>query len=212
MKLRMYLRGLGLGLMVAALVTSLSVKTDNKTMTDAQIKERAAELGMVEQQTTLKDPKETNKPDEAIKVELEPVEEKASEIVESEEAEEKVESEQEAEQETEEAEKADAQETEQEVAKSEQSEEEATKKAEEEAAKKAEEEAKKKTYTLTIAKGYSSDRVANILKDAGVIDSAAAFDKYLCDHRYDNKISTGTYNIPAGADYETIARLITGNR
>ena len=106
-------------------------------------------------------------------------------------------------------------------------EEEAKKKAEEEAKKKAEEEAKKraeaekaakstgtanKAYTLRIEHGYSSDRVANILQSAGVIDSASGFDKYLCSNGYDHRISVGTYSIQKGADYSTIAKMITNTK
>lgn len=46
MNLKIYLRGLGVGIIVTALVLGLSGR--NHTMTDAQIKARAAELGMVE--------------------------------------------------------------------------------------------------------------------------------------------------------------------
>ena len=48
MKLRTYLRGLGLGLIVAALVTGVG---SQQTMSDEQIKSRAKELGMMEGHT-----------------------------------------------------------------------------------------------------------------------------------------------------------------
>ena len=47
MKLRYYLRGLGIGMLVTALVLILSGHTDAK-MSDEAVKRRAAELGMVE--------------------------------------------------------------------------------------------------------------------------------------------------------------------
>lgn len=50
MKLRTYLRGLGLGLIVAALVTGVGSR---QTMSDEQIKARAKELGMMESNTYL---------------------------------------------------------------------------------------------------------------------------------------------------------------
>ena len=55
MKLRMYIRGLGLGLIVAALVLSFGIKADNRTMSDAEIRSKARELGMVDESTTLKE-------------------------------------------------------------------------------------------------------------------------------------------------------------
>ncbi|MDO4189818.1 MAG: hypothetical protein Q4D29_12615, partial [Lachnospiraceae bacterium] len=85
----------------------------------------------------------------------------------------------------------------------------AKKKAEEEAKKKESQRGSGKAYTLRVEKGYSSDKVAKILEDAGVVNSAASFDKYLCSNGYDHRISVGTYQIPAGADYGTIAKMIT---
>ena len=68
-----------------------------------------------------------------------------------------------------------------------------------------------KPYNLIVERGYSSDRVAGILDDAGVIDNAVAFDRYLCSNGYDKRISVGSYQIPAGADYSTVAKLITNS-
>lgn len=50
MKKRYYLRGLGIGIFITALIMGFS-KGDGKTMTDDEIKARALELGMVEQKT-----------------------------------------------------------------------------------------------------------------------------------------------------------------
>lgn len=47
MNLKYYLRGLGLGIMVTALILAIAGNRKN-TMSDAQIKERAKELGMIE--------------------------------------------------------------------------------------------------------------------------------------------------------------------
>ena len=48
MKLKYYLRGLGIGIAVTALVMGLALaKTTKESMTDEEIKERAAKLGMV---------------------------------------------------------------------------------------------------------------------------------------------------------------------
>ena len=194
MKLRMYLRGLGLGMIVAALVLTFGVKTENRTMTDAEVRARAKELGMVDEATTLKN---ANVPEGKTEDVAPEEEEKKEEVVKEEEAKETV------------NEKV-AEETQKDEVKQPAEE----KKAEEdikaaEDKKKAEEE--KKPYTLTIQSGYSSDRVANVLADAGVISSASAFDTYLCSNGYDHRISTGTYAIPAGADFQTIAKMITNS-
>ena len=65
------------------------------------------------------------------------------------------------------------------------------------------------TFTIEIAAGSSSDTVCKLLERGGAISSAADFDAYLCSHGYDHKIRTGKHTIPAGSDYETIAKIIT---
>lgn len=234
MKLRMYLRGLGLGMIVTALVLSFGVKSENKTMTDAEVRARAKELGMVEESEKLKDavskeavngeeaaaevtdsanedepaeevtepnevkadgtdkseePVEVKKP-EATKDDVGKPEEVIEEPIKESSPEEKVEDDKEA------AEIDNKKEETKEAVRDE---------------KKSEDDKSKKPYSLKIERGYSSDRVAGILEDAGVIDNAAAFDRYLCSNGYDKRISVGSYQIPAGADYSTVAKLITNS-
>lgn len=230
----MYLRGLGLGMIVTALVLSFGVKSENKTMTDAEVRARAKELGMVEESEKLKD---------AVSKEAVNGEEAAAEVTdranEDEHAEEVTEpnevkadgtdkSEEPAEVKKPEAAKDDAGKpeavTEEPVKESSPEEKveddkdaaeidnkkEETKEAVRDE-KKSEDDKSKKPYSLKIERGYSSDRVAGILEDAGVIDNAAAFDRYLCSNGYDKRISVGSYQIPAGADYSTVAKLITNS-
>ena len=64
--------------------------------------------------------------------------------------------------------------------------------------------------TINISKGSGSETVSNQLKAAGVISSASEFNAYLCAHGYDRKINTGAHTIPAGADFEQIAKILTG--
>lgn len=63
--------------------------------------------------------------------------------------------------------------------------------------------------SLEIARGSGSDTVSKLLEKGGFVDSAEKFDRYLCDHNYDNKIVAGVHQIPMNADYETIAMIIT---
>ncbi|MDD6208746.1 MAG: hypothetical protein PUB10_09540 [Clostridiales bacterium] len=62
---------------------------------------------------------------------------------------------------------------------------------------------------LTISQGMPSNEAARLLEDAGVVKSASAFDRYLCNHGYENYIRSGTYTFSATDDYETIAKTIT---
>ena len=63
--------------------------------------------------------------------------------------------------------------------------------------------------TLTVTNGMASDTVAALLENAGAIDSAIEFNKYLYQMGYERIIRVGTYEIEVGASYEEIARLIT---
>ncbi len=64
--------------------------------------------------------------------------------------------------------------------------------------------------TVAIPGGSGSDTVAQILEDAGLIDSASSFNRYLIDRGLDRKIRSGTFHIPEGVDYEGVAKAITG--
>ena len=64
--------------------------------------------------------------------------------------------------------------------------------------------------SVTIVSGDGSYTVAKKLADAGVVDSAGAFDTFLCQNGYDKKLRTGTFQIPANASGEQIARIVTG--
>ena len=63
---------------------------------------------------------------------------------------------------------------------------------------------------ITINSGDSSYTVAKKLADVGVVTSAANFDTFLCEHGYDKRIRTGTFSIPVDASDEQIARIVSG--
>ena len=62
---------------------------------------------------------------------------------------------------------------------------------------------------ITIVGGEYSDDVCKKLKKAGVIEDADDFNKYLAKNGYDNLIQPGNYEIPIGADYDSIIKIIT---
>ena len=62
---------------------------------------------------------------------------------------------------------------------------------------------------ITIVSGMWSDKVARELEAMGAVDSALAFDQYLIANGYAERIVVGTFEIPAGATYEQIAKIIT---
>lgn len=63
---------------------------------------------------------------------------------------------------------------------------------------------------ITIGSGDGSYAVSRKLADIGAISSPENFDTFLCENGYDKKIRTGTYTIPADASDEQMARIITG--
>lgn len=68
------------------------------------------------------------------------------------------------------------------------------------------------TVTFTIENGTGSEAVSRNLAEAGLIENALTFNKFLCDKGYSKSIKTGSFEIPMGADEEEIAGIITGRR
>ena len=168
MKLKYYLRGLGIGILVTALIMGFTAK-DNRPLTDAEIKAAAAELGMVESdslrladlpQEPTPTPEITPEPEATPEVTPEPTEEPEN---------------------TSEA---------------------ATETTQESGA----------DISITVSAGSGSRTVCNRLEEAGVITDAAEFDKYLCDQGYSKRICVGTFEIPADASWEEIAKIITRSK
>lgn len=62
---------------------------------------------------------------------------------------------------------------------------------------------------VTISGGSSSDKVAKILYDAGLVDDAVKFNRFLIERHLDTRIHSGNKNIMQGASYEDIAKAIT---
>ena len=202
MKLKYYLRGLGIGILVTTVILSLA-GVGRKNMTDEEVVKRAKELGMVES-TLLSDLPDQTKTDEVRPTEPEislqpetsepeagPEPEESASTPETPVAPEETPV---APEETPEAPKE-------------------TPVAPEETPVSPEDGNPDipagETVTLVIGRGESSTTVSKNLKKAGIVEDAAAFDRFLCNNGYDKKIITGTYEIPYGASEEEIAKIIT---
>lgn len=61
---------------------------------------------------------------------------------------------------------------------------------------------------LIISRGESSMAVSRNLQELGLVEDYGGFDRFLCDNGYDHSIITGTHEIPLGATYEEIAGII----
>lgn len=203
MKLKYYLRGLGIGILITTVILSLA-GIGRKNMTDEEVVKRAKELGMVES-TLLSD-----LPDQTKAEEVRPTEPETSLQPETSEQENSAEPEAGPGPETSEPETLEPEvspEPEETASTPE------TPVAPEETPVSPEDgnpdTPAGETVTLVIGRGESSTTVSKNLQKAGIVEDAAAFDRFLCNNGYDKKIITGTYEIPYGASEEEIAKIIT---
>lgn len=191
MKLKYYLRGLGIGMIVTALILGISFSNrqdqTSQIMTDDQIRERAAELGMVDSseltlaalQNSAKQPtegtaEENTQTQEQNNIEAEPETTVPAETQATVEPETTQEPEATAEPEVTEAPQ------------------------------------RTQTASITIQRGDDSGSASRRLYEAGLVENAKAFDNYLCNNGYSRSINPGTYEIVPGTSEEEIAKIITG--
>lgn len=220
MERKYYLRGLGLGIVVTAIIMGI-VASRSRTMTDSEIVARAKELGMVEN-TVLSEMHE-DEPDslpEVGEADENGTTEDNSQTPESEQsnlpASEMVQEEAEVLPVTGKEEQPDS--TNQTGTSAEDPEDEpdaAVRPAEWEEGSVQEENTNDiitsaAIKTITVNSGDGSHTVAKKLADAGVVISADDFDAFLCQYGYDKKLRTGTFSIPADASDEQIAKIVTG--
>ncbi len=220
MERKYYLRGLGLGIVVTAIIMGI-VSSRSRTMTDSEIVARAKELGMVEN-TVLSEMHE-DEPDslpEVGEADENGTTEDNSQTPESEQsnlpASETVQEEAEVLPVTGKEEQPDS--TNQTGTSAEDPEDEpdaVVRPAEREEGSVQEENTNDiitsaAIKTITVNSGDGSHTVAKKLADAGVVISADDFDAFLCQYGYDKKLRTGTFSIPADASDEQIAKIVTG--
>ena len=181
MRLKYYLRGLGLGILVSTLFLMLSIQLHGGIMTDERVIARAKELGMVipddgetdtpplESESTQPDDtaQDNEQPDDATQNDARP-DDAAQDDTTSEDA------------------------------------------AQGDAAQNgvAQDDAQG-DIIFTVADGEVCRTAAEKLLACGLIEDVDAFRKYMSAHDYDGLIREGTYRIPVGADADTIAKIIT---
>ena len=229
MNLKYYLRGLGVGIVVTSLILGIGLGSRKETLSNEEIKERARELGMVEESITVAEAA-AQKEEEAQEAEVAPVPEENAES----DAEPIVSAEPEVS-----SEPAVSTGAEPEVssepavstgAAPEASEEPNVSAASEPAAStapeagatpeagvkpvadEAEEDSgtapEKEIVDITINPGEGSYVISQKLEQSGLIDDAAEYDAYLCDNGYHTKLRAGVHKIPMGSTREEIAKLV----
>lgn len=221
MKLRYYLRGLGIGIVVTAIIMSLTRQPEK--LTDAQIKMRALELGMVEE-SVLADLQEkeemASSEEDNIQGEIPAFEDIVE--VETEDAN----SEDENDSKTEESSEA-----ENDSKTEDSSEAEDDPLAEEEESENINiesdnsndgvdtndnfteilsDEVVESYIVISVEGGNDSFTVSEKLYEAGLINSSVEFNQYLVRNGYDRKLRVGDHEIPADATEEDMAKILCG--
>lgn len=153
MKLKYYLRGFGLGIILTAVIMIIVTHSNRNNLSNAEIINKAESLGMVMSDKSSKT-KDTNK-GSTIKQQIK--DEETNQTTTPEPAEQPV----------------------------------------------------QEFVSVVIQRGEVSDTIAAKLQQAGLVQDAKVFNKYLTDNKFDGNLLTGTFNIPKGATQEEIAKILT---
>ena len=188
MKLKYYLRGLGIGIIVTTILLMIAFALHKPTMSDADIIARAKQLGMVmpEDEEPLQDTETTESTEvtavpetEAAQIEEQTTEDAAN---------------------TEEPVTAD----ETENPESEMTDTEVATEVSSEANEENNTAVNAAPYTLVVNRGDVCRIVCENLQANGVVDDAEAFRKFLGQKGFASSISVGSYSIPYGLDYDLL--------
>lgn len=204
MKLRYYMRGLGIGVIVAAVLMGIALGGDKEKLSDAEIMARAKELGMVESSVLadLGKEKEPQLPQQSQEMEENTDQPKQSEEVQEGSTDQPKQSiegqegsiDQPKQNKEEQNENTD-------VLKQNESEQNQNPSSEQ--------DTEDEYVTLVIERGESSVSVSRSLAQLGLVESAKAYDRYLCENGYDKLIRVGTHKIKVGSTQEEIAEIIS---
>lgn len=202
MKLRYYLRGLGLGILVTAIFFLVSGRNTSRPMSDEMVKARAKELGMIESTVLAKLSEEETNVEESV------IEESVAEETTIEETaiEETTIEETTIEETT--IEETTIEETTIEEITIEETTEEETAIEEILEVETVAEEVSTEEIIIVVNRGEGSDTVSRRLAEAGLVADAHEYDRYLMQNGYDKRIGAGEHKIPANASWEEIAKIL----
>ena len=193
MRLKYYLRGIGIGIIFSTLLLTICLyfgkdSLAKETLSDAEIIKRATELGMVMTDEGLEENVGEDIPkDSSIESKDKSSMNSKENIIE-------------------EAVNESANESPKDSTAKEESSSEESASAEQQNANEVTEEVK--YVPFTVKGGESSEMVSKNLKNAGLIDSVDDFNKYLNKLNIDNLIQAGTFYVMEGSSYDDLAALI----
>ena len=201
MKLKFFLRGLGIGIIFTAVIFAVFPKTGHKELTDQEIMSKASELGMLTEEEvndrlldqSLEKLNSTASPGSTDADGEDDTDQPSAEPVTTG---------------TPAPSRVPAASDEPEATSEVTPEPEPTKEPEASKEPKIEETAVP-TVQVTITAGMSSERVSSLLEKLGIVSDGKALNKYLRKNGHEYRIRTGTFQIPSGASYKDIAGIIT---
>lgn len=190
MKLKYYLRGLGIGIVTTAFISSIANGIGDKSLTTEQIIQRAKELGMVTQEeyntvsSDLTDVKNNLKDlQKQISDEKESIKQPESSTVEE-------------------------------------NKEDTSDNSKEKSVTVSDNATTTETFiegsvsesitvTFHITKGMSSEAISNLLEEKGIIPDAYEFNQYVVDTGNVNNLQIGEFEVKSGESYDTIIAKLT---
>ncbi len=183
MKLKYYLRGMGIGIIVTTIILAISFSQREVEISDEQVMVRASALGMVMPEDE-QEPAATESEEEpqggAAGAEEEPQSGAAGAEEESQGG----------------------------ATESEEEQEQSTQDSAQMPQNTGEEAPTQGTYRLVIRQGDVCRVVCETLEENGIIDDAEALRTHLFELGYANNISTGEYDVPYGLTMEQVAEII----
>lgn len=192
MKFKYYLRGCGLGILVASIVLMVSFHSQNKTMDDTAVMERASELGMIMPET------------EIVSTEADSqLPESGTQLTDTDFSSNK-------------NQKQNTKDSQNNTDGSSQKEEKDTQMASDdktgsgnnkdtESKKKEDKKEESEEITVEIKKGEVCRQLAEELEQIGLVEDAETFRKYMQQLGYDDRIKVGTYTLKRGMTEKEIA-------
>lgn len=184
MRLKYYLRGLGLGIIFAAIVLTVAFALQGNSISDDEVIERAKKLGMVMEEDKKESLFSTEKDTETSAVP------KTTEA------------------DTQKTEPVKNTENDTEVSKKDDASKSTEADSEKETEKDSEKDKDSKYVTIKVKKGEVCREVAEDLQRNGLVKDAEEFRKYMGNNGYAKFIKGGTFKIPRGASFQEIARIL----
>lgn len=190
MKLKYYLRGIGIGIVVTAVIMGVALGNPTGGISDAEVRARAEKLGMSDDTRVLSENEEKEtKTQETASPEIQKTTEPTAKPT------------------TEPTAKPTTAPT-AEVAAEPTAEPTAVAPEPSESVTSEPESAESAEIIIEVRPGDGSYAVAQAVQSAGLVDDAGAFDRFLCQNGYDKKICTGSHTIPAGSCEAEIAAIL----